>query len=338
MDAQGQGDSSATPNPTPNSATTESSQKQTTEAEPSSGLRGKTDPGWEHFALKKEGKTNVYTCLHCLCSYRGGGINRMKQHLAGVTGNIASCKKVSHDVRHKMLESLNEVRQKKPDTILDEAYNGGGEVEQDVQEIETSSQSRTILGKRKCNALQSYFAPRTTPGSQPSLKSVLRGKEAHQKAKKALARWWYNSCIAFNACQTPYFQEALDAVAAVGPGFKAPNFHELRVNLLGDVKKDCELLVESQRKEWAATGCTIMADGWTDQRQRTLINFLVYCPTGLTFVKSVDASDVVKDAKNLFNLFSEVIEWVGPDNVHVVTDNAANYVAAGKLIHEKYEL
>lgn len=58
----------------------------------------------------------------------------------------------------------------------------------------------------------------------------------------------------------------------------------------------------------------------------------------MTFVKSVDASNVVKDAGTLCNLFSEVIDWVGPANVvHVVTDNAANYVAAGKLIHDKYE-
>ncbi|KAL6345482.1 hypothetical protein AAG906_017202 [Vitis piasezkii] len=39
-----------------------------------------------------------------------------------------------------------------------------------------------------------------------------------------------------------------------------------------------------------------MGDGWTDNRQRTLINFLVYCPEGISFVKSVDASDIVKDA------------------------------------------
>ncbi|KAF7812882.1 hypothetical protein G2W53_033858 [Senna tora] len=66
-------------------------------------------------------------------------------------------------------------------------------------------------------------------------------------------------------------------------------------------------------------------------KDRTLINFLVHCTAGVTFVKSVDASDLVKDAQMWFNLFSEVIEWVGPSNVvHIVTDNAANYVAVGK--------
>ncbi|GAV76727.1 LOW QUALITY PROTEIN: DUF659 domain-containing protein, partial [Cephalotus follicularis] len=85
-------------------------------------------------------------------------------------------------------------------------------------------------------------------------------------------------------------------------------------------------------------GCTIIADGWTNNRQRTLINFLVYCPAGLTFIKSVDASDAVKDAPTLVNLFFEIVEWVGPSNVvHMVTDNEANYTAVGRLLHERYD-
>ncbi|XP_057719382.1 uncharacterized protein LOC130933786 [Arachis stenosperma] len=57
----------------------------------------------------------------------------------------------------------------------------------------------------------------------------------------------------------------------------------------------------------------------------------------MSFVKTVDSSDVIKTVDALFNLFADVIEWVGPSNImHVVTDNAANYVSAKKLIHEKY--
>ena len=64
----------------------------------------------------------------------------------------------------------------------------------------------------------------------------------------------------------------------------------------------------------------------------------MYCPKGISFVKSVDASDVVKNAANLFLLFDEVIEWVGPLNiVHIVIDNAANYVAVGRLISHKHK-
>ena len=81
-----------------------------------------------------------------------------------------------------------------------------------------------------------------------------------------------------------------------------------------------------------------MCDGWTNNRQRTLINFLVYCPQGILFVKFVDASNIVKNYTNLFNLFDEIIEWVGPSNiVHMVIDNVANYVATGRLIFQKYK-
>ncbi|XP_072076729.1 uncharacterized protein [Arachis hypogaea] len=90
----------------------------------------------------------------------------------------------------------------------------------------------------------------------------------------------------------------------------------MRVHLLADLKKECQLLVEGYRSSWKSTGCTLMADGWTDQRQ---------------------PSDMIKTTDTLFKLFAEVIEWVGSSNiVHVVTDNAANYVSTGKLIHEKY--
>ena len=55
-------------------------------------------------------------------------------------------------------------------------------------------------------------------------------------------------------------------------------------------------------------------------------------------MKSIDASDIVKDVINLFLLFDEVIEWVGPLNVvHIVTDNAINYVAVGRLISQKHK-
>ena len=58
-----------------------------------------------------------------------------------------------------------------------------------------------------------------------------------------------------------------------------------------------------------------MSDGWTDAKNRTIINFLVSCPQGTLFLRSRDASDQVIDANLLFNLFVEVVEEVGVANV-----------------------
>ena len=46
----------------------------------------------------------------------------------------------------------------------------------------------------------------------------------------------------------------------------------------------------------------------------------------------------MKNTRNLFKLFDEVVTWFGPKNiVHMVTDNTSNYVSAGKLLCEKYK-
>jgi hypothetical protein len=53
----------------------------------------------------------------------------------------------------------------------------------------------------------------------------------------------------------------------------------------------------------------------------------------------VDVSDVLKTARLLHQLFREVVLYVGVENiVHMMTDNAANYVVASKLLMEEFPL
>ncbi|XP_042423361.1 uncharacterized protein LOC122010973 [Zingiber officinale] len=133
----------------------------------------------------------------------------------------------------------------------------------------------------------------------------------------AIARWFYDACIPINAVNSPFFQKAIDQIASMGHGYKAPSYYDLRVPLLREAKKDLTLLIDSFRSIWTETGCTIMGDGWKDSRQRPLINFLVYCPKGISFIKSVDTSDVETNAQNLCNLFAEIVEIVGPRNADI---------------------
>ncbi|KAL4619227.1 hypothetical protein ACB092_06G064500 [Castanea dentata] len=285
--------------------------------------------------------------VYCRQTYKGGGINRMKRHLEGIKGDIGSCKKVSHDVRYQMLEYLKgfELKKKAEKQRQEEMFsvpstNSDLQEDDDVQEVFSSGlPKKPVLGKRKGTKLvDNYFAPRTTPRAQHGLKSVFQSKENVRQANMAIARWMYNNCIPFNAVNLVYYQRMIDAIATACPGYKGPSYNAVWVPLLRDQKKEDQLLVDSQRRHWAEVGCTLMADGWTDTRHRSLINFLVYCPRGMVFVKSVDASEIVKSSRNLFKLFDEVVTWVGPKNiVHMVTDNASNYVFAGKLLCEKYK-
>ncbi|GAV89272.1 DUF659 domain-containing protein [Cephalotus follicularis] len=130
----------------------------------------------------------------------------------------------------------------------------------------------------------------------------------------------------------------MDTIVAFGHGYKLLTYHSMHVNLLQDAKKEAQLVVDSYKRSWEQVGCTLMVDGWTDNSQRSLINFLLYCSDGVCFLKSVDASNVVKDAGTLCNLFEEVVLWIGPSNIiHIVTDNGSNYTVAGRLLCDKYE-
>lgn len=275
-----------------------------------SSVRTKTDLAWAHFKENIIDGKKSWTCLHCNNTYRGGGINRMKKHLAGRKGEIAACKKVSYDIRYQMEESLKENDGKKYVSKSVAADNLHDDFVIDIEEEERAQDTQPQKRRREQN-MPSYFAPRTTPGAQPSIKSAFVSQEALHNADMAVARLFYHTCIPLNVVNSHYFKKMVDVIASIGPGYKLPNYNQLRRNLLASMKKEVHLLINTYRRYWEERGCTIMADGWQDRSNRQLINFLVYCKRGTTFVRSIDASDVVKDAKTICNLFVELVEWVG---------------------------
>ncbi|XP_031275073.1 uncharacterized protein LOC116133510 [Pistacia vera] len=261
-------------------------------------FRERNDIAWAHVneGVDENGK-KILTCLYCGKIIRGGGIYRVKLHLAGVKGEVGKCPKVPFDVKFKIEEALNEIRAKNKQKVeLRKNVNPYGA---SVQQFEGDM----LDEDKECEEVSPCPAPAPTSTSSSKRKRSIR----------------------------------IDAIAAIGPGYKIPTYHNLHVNLLRDARKEVQLLVDGYKKTWEDVGCTLMADGWTDNLHRSLINFLVYCPKGVCFVKLVDASDVVKDAARLFGLFEEIALCVGPNNiVHLVTDNGANYKAARRMLSEKY--
>ena len=68
-----------------------------------------------------------------------------------------------------------------------------------------------------------------------------------------------------------------------------------------------------------------------------MINFLVNSPEGTYFLESVDASSEVHDAFMLADLLGKKIEEIGKEKVvQVITDNGANYKAAGRILMERF--
>ncbi|XP_048616815.1 uncharacterized protein LOC125575425 isoform X2 [Brassica napus] len=197
------------------------------------------------------------------------------------------------------------------------------------------------LKKRK-GPMDRFVAP-TPPDvlkGRKDRKEVFGGvsdKESRDKACRAIERWFIDAGIPFYAITYDSFKEVCELIGQYGSGFKPPSMYELRVPLLKKEVEEAEKQLVEYKADWVAKGCSIMSDGWRDSVvQKDIINFLVNSPKGSVFLKSVDVSEVVKDANLLFNMLDNVVDEVGESNVvQLVTDNASNYIKAGKLLMAK---
>lgn len=303
----------------------------------------------------------------------GGGIHTLKQHLASIRGQIVPCAappKQTGDIK-ELLEKFEKFEEDKArkkaieveigrKRILKQMmadnpnfdYDGSSfilciDASNPFRFVPPSLESIQEKGKGiKKGGIKSYFSP-----SSPS--NIAHGPRAHRSQiqptlddhwKKELreivcdyiAIWWYDVDIPFNVAYSLYYEPMLDAIIVVGKGFKGPSMHELRGSLLHKEVMSNEEYLKDFKNSWVKTRCTIMLDGWTKQKNHTIINFLLFCPQGTMFLKSVNASDKVKNAHLLFQVLDEVVEQVGVANVvQTIIDNAFNYVLAGKMLEEK---
>lgn len=314
-----------------------------------------SDPGWAHGIMVNGGRQKI-KCKYCHKVMLGGGISRLKQHLAGERGNVAPCEEVPAEVKvqiqqhlgFKVLEKLK--RQKEPRSCNKSAsyLQCREEEEQDnvrIQKISVTQGSSRRRGKEALEGISNRtkrqrkrgFPTATTIVAQPLIQSFA-SQEIMDQADMAVARFMYEAGIPFTAANSQYFQEMADAIAAVGPGYRMPSYHSLRGKLLNKSVQDAGEYGEELKKSWEVTGCSVMVDRWMDKTGRTVINFFIYCPKGILFLKSVDASDISNCPDALLDLFDGVVQSVGPKNVvNFVTDSTPSYKAARKLLMEKYK-
>ncbi|PKU60096.1 hypothetical protein MA16_Dca020494 [Dendrobium catenatum] len=152
---------------------------------------------------------------------------------------------------------------------------------------------------------------------------------------KDIGRFFYENAISFNVATSPAYYNMIRSVGAFGRGFKPPTMYDLRTWILKELEST-DKSIEEIKKTWAQTGVTIMSDGWSDIKHRSLINILINNPYGTVFLRSIEASDQVKDAEFIFRLLDSIVEEIGEHLVvQIVTDNASSYKAAGNKLMEK---
>ncbi|KAJ4954460.1 hypothetical protein NE237_011243 [Protea cynaroides] len=313
---------------------------------------GYVDPGWEH-GVAQEGCKKKVKCNYCE-KIVSGGINRFKQHLARIPGEVAYCKKAPEEVYLKMKENMKwhrtGRRQRRPEAKEIAAFYIHSDNEDEEEELENDllhdrSKEKLVTGDKSLGKGMRKRLTGRSPGdgmggSEPQLKrsrldsvilkspksqtllsykqvkaKTVSDKKTRKEVISAICKFFYHAAIPLNAASSPYFHKMLELVGQYGEGLKGPSSRLISGRFLQDeVTAIKDYLVEF-KASWSITGCTIMADSWKDAQGRTLINFLVSCPRGVYFVSSIDATDVVEDAANLFKLLDKVVEEIGEENV-----------------------
>ena len=284
---------------------------------PKNAPGNRTDMAWKHGIADPDNPRKIQ-CKYCQKKVTGG-VYRLKHHLAGTQKDVEACKAVPDEIKREILQVCSRLQEnliKKTEAMVEE------EMSEACSKRMSSNNSGNIF-KKRCFS------------SQPSINAVLK-KGLKDDACQAIARFFYNNAIPFNVARSEEFTIMCDMISRHGNGFKPPSYHDLRIKLLNQEIKLTHEALEEHRKEWRNIGCTIMTDGWTDRKRRTILNFLVNSPKGTVFFKYVGASNICKTIHKIFEMIDVVVEEVGEDNVvQVVTDNAANYKASSEILMRK---
>ena len=156
------------------------------------------------------------------------------------------------------------------------------------------------------------------------------------QAYMAIFRCLYEGGAPLDIVNLKNFQPMIDAIAAVG-GLQKPSYYDASGYFLKRTVEEVNGLLERYKVTWSRTGCSVLADEWTTENGKTLMNFLVYCPEGTMFLKSVDASHIVASPDTLYELLKHVVEEVGAKNVvQVITSYTESHFIAGKRLAETF--
>ncbi|XP_031374103.1 uncharacterized protein LOC116188771 [Punica granatum] len=295
------------------------------------------DPAWAH-DYEVLGERLKIKCKYC-DKIVSGGPYRLKHHLGCTKINVTPCPVVPNDVKNNMCTismRLEDLSAKKK-----QASSCGLEGD-DVVDVDNDDEDEGVDTKGKGNEtikISSFFNKRSldiqSKQKQLTINQMMK-KDLREDVCMQIARFFYTSAIPFNCVKNPEFEKMCHLIGKYGIGLKPPSYHEISNKYLRKEVDNTMSLLEEHKVMWRKSMSSIMLDGWTDKKKRSICNFLVNSPKGTIFLTSNDTSDISKTAVKVFEMIDDIVEQVGEENVvQIVTDNAVNYNAACEMLMEK---
>ncbi|XP_071724003.1 uncharacterized protein [Rutidosis leptorrhynchoides] len=329
------------------------------EMEPVPLTTHKRDPAWKHCEMFKSEDRVLLKCLYCLKIFKGGGIHRIKGHLACQKGNAATCLKVPADVRLEMQRSLHNSSgssgKKRKKEVMPEESEKGNPISSENYSFDANlydvNTSLHLVGNPLTPESHSTLAlvgdqggdrRKRGKGKGANASDILVIGQAERKVNEHLhmtiGRFLYDIGAPLDAVNSVYFQQMVEAIVSAGSGALLPSHHDLRNTTLKNSIEEAKDNIHKIMGTWSKTGCSVLLDQWTMEMGRTLLSVLVYCPEGTVFLKSVDdASTVISNSEALYELLRQVVEEVGEANVlQVITYGDEQFMTAGRRLADSF--
>ncbi|CAI8587430.1 unnamed protein product [Vicia faba] len=302
---------------------------------------GYIDPGWEHGVAQDERKKKV-KCSYCE-KVVSGGINRFKQHLARIPGEVAPCKSAPEEVYLKIKDNMKwhrtGKRHRQPEgkellPFYPKSDNDDDEYEQpedtlhhmnkdaliDIDRRYSKDTEKTFKGMStgpepvlRRSKLDSFYRKPPTNQAPTTYKHLKVKTGSTKKLRKevisSICKFFCHAGIPLQAADSIYFHKMLEMAGQYGQGLVCPPSQVISSRFLQEEINSIKNYLIEYKASWAITGCSIMADSWRDTQE---------------------------DAPYLFKLLDKVVEEIGEENVvQVITENTPNYKAAGKMLEER---
>lgn len=320
----------------------------------------KHDPAWKHCEMFKNGDRVQLKCIYCSKIFKGGGIHRIKEHLAGQKGNASSCLQVQPEIRLLMQQSLEGVvvKKKRKQKLAEEITNVNPTTEintfvdqTDVSTTglhlvhDTTEPSSSFLvipndepnykssNRRKRGRMKKHSSSTNISNSIPVSRIAMGSKRASNEVHMAIGRFFYDVGLSVEAVNSSYFQPMFDAIASQGLEVSPPSYHDLQGWVLRNSLEELKVETDQYRANWGRTGCSILVEELKTAKGNIFVNIFAYGHEGTMFLKSVDISDVANPSDVVYEWLKEVIEGIGLENViQVITSYEEKYVIAGKKL------
>jgi hypothetical protein len=170
------------------------------------------DPMWVYGEAVQLPNRQVLTCN--LCGKKiYARISRLKYHLAKIHGfDVDPCPKSTPEIVHIANQSLigmankrdaTEARKKELERSTANRYTGTSAFEGGPIVPPSHSSVTWPSTSAAPSSTSSYFVRRSTPGGQPSIRSLIKGKET-EEADKLVAKCLLWSDIPFNIANNPF--------------------------------------------------------------------------------------------------------------------------------------